>query len=60
MESFDVQPITAPVRNLSRNSESRSILLMAQEKPVTDTCICEIKVDINYIILTEIKINIMV
>lgn len=28
---------------------------MAQEKPVTDTCICEIKVDINYIILTEIK-----
>lgn len=33
---------------------------MAQEKPVTDTCICEIKVDINYIILTEIKINVMV
>lgn len=33
---------------------------MAQEKPVTDTCICEIKVDINYIILTDIKINIMV
>lgn len=60
MESFDVQPITVPVRNLSRNSELRSILLMAQEKPVTDTCICEIKVDINYIILTEIKINIMV
>lgn len=33
---------------------------MAQENPVTDTCICEIKVDINYIILTEKKINIMV
>lgn len=41
----------------SRNSELRSNLLMAQEKLVTDIWV--IKVDINYIILTEIKINIM-